>query len=365
MPMNHIYTLIAISFVISALIAFFGIPLIVHLCRKFKVYDQPNERKIHKHAIPRLGGLVFLPAMGVGTVISLAYGCWAGYECYDYHLTALVMVVGAIIIYLLGFFDDLKNLNARTKFVFLVIASSLVPFCNLMLNNLYGLFGVYEMPLPVSVPLTIFIILLVVNSLNLLDGIDGLASGVGIIILSYFLYLFIHLESVVFAVVCAALIAALLVFFCYNVFGKEGKNKIFMGDAGSLILGYVLAYLAIKFQMINEHVFVYRDDALLVSYSMFVVPVFDLVRVAFSRLLDHKPMFEADKRHIHHLLLNTGCTMHQALFIILALVVFFIWFNFQLNNCEVSFTIIFFVDIAIYSLLHLVLYLISKNRSMG
>ncbi|MCH5177311.1 MAG: undecaprenyl/decaprenyl-phosphate alpha-N-acetylglucosaminyl 1-phosphate transferase [Prevotellaceae bacterium] len=352
------YILIAsIAFVTSTCVASIGLPLIVNLCRRWKIYDLPNERKVHNQAIPRLGGLVFFPAMGVAVVVAMSVACRFFADCYDFQLSTIVMTIGAMMIYVLGIFDDLCDIKANQKFIILLVASSLLPFCNLSINNLYGLFGVYELSAIVSYGITILIIMLIVNAINLIDGIDGLASGISIILLGRFMYLFYHLQSLLMFVVCAGLLAALVVFFCFNVFGRVGRYKIFMGDAGSLILGYVLAYLAIKYQMINDLVFEYRDDALLVSYTMFIVPVLDLIRVALSRWREHRPMFSADKRHIHHIFMRAGLNMHATLVAILAMVVGFIALNHFLNMWNVRFMWIILIDIALYAL---ILFVVSR-----
>lgn len=360
---NYYIFLASISFVISACVAAVGIPLIVKMCRHWNIYDLPNERKMHHQAIPRLGGLVFLPAMGVASVLTIAMACHFWGDCYEFHLSTIVMTIGAMMIYVLGIFDDLRDIHANHKFVILLVASSLLPFCNLSINNLYGLFGVHELSMVAAYVITILVIMLVVNAINLIDGIDGLASGISMILLGRFMYLFYRLHSVVLFVVCAALLAALVVFFCFNVFGKVGRYKIFMGDAGSLILGYVLAYLAIKYQMIND-IYEYRDDALLVSYTMFIVPVCDLIRVALSRWCEHRPMFAADKRHIHHIFMRAGLSMHATLIVILAMVVGFIVLNQFLYAWNVRFTWIFFINVMLYVTILFTASRIAQRRSI-
>ncbi|MBR1682955.1 MAG: undecaprenyl/decaprenyl-phosphate alpha-N-acetylglucosaminyl 1-phosphate transferase [Bacteroidaceae bacterium] len=356
----RIYILLAL--VIGAAVTAIVIPLIIAFCRKFGYFDQPNQRKVHHVAVPRLGGLAFLPAMAMGSVISLLAYFSNTLSPPDFHFTAALMIVGATIVYLLGLVDDLLDLPANLKFVILAIGSAILPVCNLQIDNLYGLFGIGELPLWVAYPLTVLIIMTIVNAINLIDGIDGLASGIAAICLVVFTYLFWDLRTATFMSLSAALLGSVLAFFCFNVFGKFGGHKIFMGDAGSLILGYVLSYLAIKYMMMTEQD-IYTDvNPLLLPYSVFIVPVYDLVRVAVTRVLDGQPMFQADNRHIHHVLMRCGLTMHQTLAVILLLVVLFIAGNLWLDAVEVPFTVIFFIDAALYLLFFVVAYSIVHRR---
>lgn len=356
----RLYMIIAL--VIGAIVTATVIPLIVAFCRKFGYFDQPNQRKIHHVAIPRLGGLSFLPAMAMGATISLLIYYSEAVVVPDFHITAALMIVGATVIYLVGVMDDLLDLSANLKFIILAIGSAMLPVCNLLLDNLYGLFGLHLLPLWISYPLTVLVIMTIVNAVNLIDGIDGLASGFSAICLLVFVYLFMDLRSIVFSVLSAALLGSVLVFFCFNIFGKVGGLKIFMGDAGSLILGYVLSYLAIKYMMITEQD-IYTDiNPILIPYSLFIVPVFDLIRVAITRLLSGELMFHADQRHIHHVLMRCGLSMHQALLVILGLVLAFILGNVFLNEMQVPLTIIFFLDVALYLLFFVVAYSLVHHK---
>ena len=354
----YLYT----AFIIGASVTAIVIPLIIAFCRKFGYFDQPNQRKVHHVAVPRLGGLAFLPSMAMGGVIALLLFFSRTYGTIDFHITAALMIVGATVVYLMGLMDDLLDLSANLKFVILAAGSAMMPVCNLQIDNLYGLFGLEALPMWVAYPLTVLVIMTIVNAINLIDGIDGLASGISIICLLVLCYLFFDMRMAVFMMLSAALLGSVVMFFMFNVFGKAGGHKIFMGDAGSLILGYVLSYLAIKYMMMTEQD-IYSDvNPLLIPYSLFIVPVFDLVRVALTRLLSGQPMFKADQRHIHHVLMRCGLTMHQALALILTMVVAFIAGNLWLDAVEVPLTVIFFIDVALYLLFFVVAYSIIHRR---
>ncbi len=360
--MINIILPIILAFVLSAIIAAIAIPYIVYLCKKYRIYDLPNERKVHKRAIPRLGGLTFMPATTVGLVGAIVLWMQITNIHFEFYISAFVMIAGAMVVYILGFIDDLRGLGAKLKFVIMFVASSLLPFCNVTMDNLCGLFGVYELNPTVGYLITVFFIMIVVNAVNLIDGIDGLASGFSIIVLICYLFLFLMAKSYVFVFFCAALLGCVSVFFLFNMFGKEGKNKIFMGDAGSLFLGYVLAYLTIKYQLISSSDDNMHEAAILTAFSMFIVPVCDLVRVAICRFINKKPIFQADKRHIHHVLMTAGCSMHMALSIILALVIFFVAFNYAMYQLGVRMPFVLLCDVLIFALFHFVLYRITKRK---
>ncbi|MBO4906361.1 MAG: undecaprenyl/decaprenyl-phosphate alpha-N-acetylglucosaminyl 1-phosphate transferase [Bacteroidaceae bacterium] len=353
---------IYLAFIIGAAVTATVIPLIVAFCRKYGYYDQPNQRKVHHAAVPRLGGLAFLPSMATGGAISLLAYYSQTLETPDFHLTAALMIIGATIIYLVGVFDDLLDLSAILKFVILAVGSAMLPACNLQIANLYGLFGVEVLPMWVAYPLTVLVIMTIVNAVNLIDGIDGLASGFALICLAVFTFFFCDLNSVTFMMLSAALLGSVAMFFCFNVLGRERGFKIFMGDAGSLTIGYVLSYLAIKMILVSERDLFFFGNPILIPYSLFVVPVFDLVRVFFTRLLSGTPVFAADKHHIHHVLMGCGLSMHKSLFTILLLVLLFLVVNIFMDRVDISLTYIFFADILFYATFFLAIRVVKLFR---
>lgn len=344
------YTYIIIAFAISMLFSLMGTPLIVRICNMRGIYDQPNARKVHKQAIPRLGGTLFMPSLGVGVVLTLLIIYRDMNESVEVGISNVMMVVGAILIYLIGILDDLKGLKATHKFIIQTIAALLFPLCNLMISNLHGLFGLYDIPIWISYPLTVFVILLIVNAMNLIDGIDGLASSIAFLILGSYAYLYYQLGAYLFSLISISLAGATLAFFFFNFYGKAGSLKTFMGDTGSLFLGYVIAYLAIKYQMSNDYGnFTYREESLLVSLSLVFLPCIDVIRVAVQRLLKGKPMFKPDQTHIHHCIMQVGMDQHQTLATIILLFLAFCLINYGLYVGGLNTTGVVIVDILLYT----------------
>ncbi|RRD79501.1 undecaprenyl/decaprenyl-phosphate alpha-N-acetylglucosaminyl 1-phosphate transferase [Alloprevotella sp. OH1205_COT-284] len=322
MPSSFQLILLLLAFTVSFLATHFFMPRLLDLCRRRGLYDMPNERKVHHNKIPRLGGLLFAPCMGLG--MAAAYALLAAYEPQEelpvFRLSTMLLIVGLFMIYLVGILDDILGLKASFKFTIQLAATLFMPLCGLYINNLYGFCGIYEIPLWMSYPLTVFICLLIVNSVNLIDGIDGLSSGLSMIALSAFALLFWQLHVIAYTLLAVGLVGSVLSFFFFNMFGSESKGtKTFMGDTGSLVLGYALAYLSIKYAMHNPHVLPLRPHGFLVAYTLLIVPCFDLTRVAFGRLLRREGIFHPDKSHLHHRCLAAGFSMHQSLALILLL----------------------------------------------
>ena len=349
MTINYFYIIIA--FAISLVFSLVCTPLIVRLCNTHELFDLPNARKVHKYSIPRLGGTLFMPSLGLGAVITLIIMYQTINTNWVFGLSNVMMIIGAIIIYIFGIFDDLKGMKATHKFIIQTIAALIFPLCNLMICNLHGFFGIHEIPIWIGYPLTVFVILLIVNAINLIDGIDGLASGLAFLILGSYAYLYHELHAHLFSIISTSLAGATLAFFFFNMYGKVGRLKTFMGDSGSLFLGYVIAYLAIKYQMTQEPLgFPYREESLLISFTLVFLPCIDVIRVALGRKFNGKPMFEADKTHIHHRIMQMGLDMHQTLAVIITFFVAICLINYGLYVGGLATGYIVGIDIAIYSM---------------
>lgn len=359
--MNSYFDII-IAFTTSLFVSMIGLLCIIAYCKMYHLYDQPNARKVHKQAIPRLGGTIFMPAMVVGLVVSLQLRY--SNEAIELRVSTILMILGAIMIYLIGIIDDLKGMFARTKFLIQAVAALFLPLCNLQINDLHGIFGIHAIPLWISYPLTVFVILLIVNAINLIDGIDGLASLLSILILGAYTLLYYELEAPLFYLLCASLTGSVTAFFFFNMFGKVGKWKTFMGDTGSLFLGYVIAYIAIKYQMSNSAIFDYRDNSLLISWTLVFIPCIDVIRVALFRLKNGKGMFDADKTHIHHLIMQAGASMHATLVCIILMFISFCLINWGLYIFNLNITWIILIDIIAYTLfVTAITALSSKNQN--
>ncbi len=350
------------AFILSTICGLIFTPLILDFCKRKKLYDIPNERKIHKNAIPRLGGISFFPSMLTAFFAILLFMPTNEEHTLPVNVWSVAFLIGLLLIYGVGIIDDLVGLNATTKFFVQIITASLLPFFGLYVNNLYGLFGIYEIPYCIGVPLTIFVIVFIDNAINLIDGIDGLASGLSMIALVGFLLYFIHygVYTNTYCILIAGMMGALVAFSYFNMFGKTEQNtKIFMGDSGSLSLGFILGFLAVKCAMDNTIIWPTRNNAIVVPLTLLFVPIADVVRVTLYRLYHKKPLFLADKNHIHHKLMQMGMNQHQALISILMLAFCFICLNSILYDF-LSPTFIVIIDVLLYSAVHVGINLKTK-----
>ena len=345
------------SLICSAIATAIMMPWLLELCKKRGLYDMPNERKVHANKIPRLGGVLFAPAMMIGMSVTLGIMIVTGtHTPPGLKLSAMVIFTGMFLIYCVGVVDDILGLDAKFKFIVQFITALFMPLCGLYINDLYGFMGIHEIPMWIGYPLSIFITLLIVNAINLIDGIDGLASGLGLISLSVMLVGFLELQVVSYTIFAAGLIGTVFAFFCFNMFGKEERNtKTFMGDTGSLIIGYALTFLVFKYAMNNPNVLPYRASALLVAYTVLIVPTFDLIRVALSRLRNGVPIFHADKTHLHHKFMAAGYSMRATLYWILGIQLAYCATNVVLYKFGVSTTVIIFSNVAVFCVINILL----------
>ena len=317
------YIFIVLAFVISVFVARLIIPRILIISLRKKLFDIPDARKIHKRAIPRLGGVSFFPTILFSCCLVLAFRSLTGYNISDLQVSyvlpeCLFLICGMTLLYLTGIADDLIGVRYRQKFVVQILCACFLPISGLWINDLYGLFGVHVISAWVGIPFTVLTIVFITNAVNLIDGIDGLASGLSSVALLVFGVLFIEKGLWMYSIIAFSTFGVLVPFFYYNVFGSvERARKIFMGDTGSLTLGYILSFLAVKYSQNNLVVTSYTEGAFVIAFSTLIVPSFYVIRVVMLRIRNGKSPFEADKNHIHHKFLAMGFTPRKALITIL------------------------------------------------
>lgn len=315
--MNYIF--IFIAFIISVGIAQLIIPRILVISMRKKLFDIPDERKVHKRAIPRLGGVSFFPTILFSCCVVLTLRTLTGYgisalpavyilpEC-------LLFISGMTLLYLIGIADDLVGVRYRQKFLIQIFCACLFPVAGLWINDFYGLFGLHAISCWIGIPFTVLSIVFITNAINLIDGIDGLASGLSSVALLVLGVLFIEKGLWVYSMLAFSTVGVLVPFFYYNVFGSaERARKIFMGDTGSLTLGYTLSFLAIKYSQVNPNIISYTEGAFVIAFSTLIIPSFDVIRVVLVRIRNGKNPFEPDKNHIHHKLLAIGLSPRKAM----------------------------------------------------
>lgn len=344
------------------------IPRILVISHKKRLYDVPDARKVHTMPVPRLGGLSFFPVilMSMFLVIGFRLYFWdmdtsslSFNMLYEY----LFLFVGMTLLYLVGVCDDLVGVGYRYKFAVQIAAALLLVLSGNWFDSFGGLFGIYSVPVWVGMPFTVFIVVYITNAINLIDGIDGLASGLCCIALSVLSVIFFLRGQYVYALLAICTLGILMPFWCYNVFGNANRgHKLFMGDAGSLTLGYVISFLIIHMSVTNEVSPTLSNPYMVIAFSTVLVPLLDVIRVVLHRLREHKNPFLPDKNHFHHKLLRTGMRVRIVMVCIIAISAFFILLNSSLA-WRVDITYLFFLNLFCWSILHVGLNgLIKRNR---
>ncbi len=300
----------------SFLVAFASIPSIIRIANRLSLFDEPNERKMHNNRIPLLGGIAIFAAS------LFSFTIWAAPYFESQHL---FIIAALILIFFFGLRDDIAPLAPLKKLSGQVIASLIVIlYCNIRLSGLHGLFGIHSLSWISSVVWTIFVMLFIINSFNLIDGIDGLSSGLGIISSFVFGILFYVYGDFLMSVLAFSLCGALLGFIPFNFY----KAKIFMGDTGSMTTGFILALLSVHFMEFSREVsitswFNYSSAPTLVLAAL-IIPVVDMMRVFTIRIIRLRSPFSADRNHIHHRLLMLGLNPAQACLILYLINILFV-----------------------------------------
>ncbi|MEO7315122.1 MAG: MraY family glycosyltransferase [Ginsengibacter sp.] len=307
---------ILLSGALAFLITFFSIPVIIEVAKDKKLFDEPGERKVHKTVIPTLGGL----GIFAGFIIATLIGAPPSSAILQY------IIASVLVIFFLGIKDDILILSAPKKFIGqLVAAGIIIKFGGIQITNMYGLMGIHELPHTISLLITLFTMIVITNSFNLIDGIDGLAGSLGLMTSIIFGYYFAQTGQTLFAVMALSLGGSLLGFLIFNY----NPAKIFMGDTGSLIIGLLNAVFVIKFLSVasDPTSVLPITSAPAIGFAILIVPLFDTLRVVGLRIINRRSPFSPDRNHIHHFLLDLGmnhkmitltCVTSNILFIALA-----------------------------------------------
>jgi len=319
---NNIFYIVS-ALLSSFIITWISIPTIVRVAKTKHLLDEPEERSSHQTNIPILGGLAIFAGFILSSNLWVSPELLPGFQ----HIIA-----ATVILFFVGIKDDILVTAPFTKLTGQVIAALVIVMLgDIRFTSLHGFFGIEEINLFWSFVISILTIIAIINGFNFIDGIDGLSASIGIITLGAFGYWFLIAGEYQYVILAVAMAGALFAFFIYNVFGE--KNKIFMGDTGSLIIGLLLSVMVIHFNELNidkSKVYaIYPAPA--VSFGVLIIPLFDTLRVFFIRLFTGKSLHEADKNHLHHQLLEIGLSHIQVTMIISVVNVFFIYLVFSLS----------------------------------
>jgi len=333
-------TKLIFCFGIAFLITFFLIPSIVEIARAKSLTAEPNGRSSHTRSIPTLGGIAIFTGVAITSLIFFSFSTFPKFQ---------FTVAGLFIIFFAGFKDDIIGISPFKKFLAQITACLIIiVFGAIRFTNLHGFLGIFEISDNIGLLITIITIVGITNCYNLMDGIDGLTSSLGILASGTFGVWFYLIGEYNWAMLSVSMMGALMAFFLFNVFGQ--KNKIFMGDTGSLVLGYIIAVMVIEFNEFNINLTgIYAIHAApAVSIGILMVPVFDTLRVFFTRIFQNKHPFTPDKTHMHHYLLDLGLSHIMATLVLLLVSILFIVVSFILQELTVAWLLIILLAMAAF-----------------
>src|SRR5580704_1011552 len=297
---------VLLSIVISFTITFLAIPVIITVAETKKLFDVPDERKVHITPITPLGGLAIFAGFVFGCLLTIHFGNSSEFQFF---------IAASLVIFFLGLKDDILVISPIKKFIGQVLAAFLVIYYGgIQIKSMHGFLGMNQMPEMFSLLLTYFAVLVIINSFNLIDGVDGLAGSLGLMALILFGIYFLYVNVPSYSILAFSMAGSLLAFLIFNF----QPAKIFMGDTGSLLIGLVNAILVIKFINVANTADVRYpiESAPAIGFTVLMIPLLDTLRVFAIRIFHRRSPFSPDRNHIHHLLLDRGFS-HRAITIIL------------------------------------------------
>lgn len=335
------YIKIGLGFLFSFLITYYSVPTIVKISRRKNLMDEPGVRSSHLRKIPNLGGIAIFYSIGICASIF-------AYELFDLYKFLFASLV--ILLYI-GVMDDIVVMRAYKKLVAQIIVSSLIVIgSDIRIRSLFGIFGIYEMSYFISILFSIITFIILINAFNLIDGIDGLAGGYSVICSALFGISYYRLGEYNYPLVVfsAIIIGAVLAFLYYNL-SNYRTNKIFMGDTGSMLLGFLLAFTSICFidifidKKLPDVPRYHLQSAPVVAVAILILPIVDTLNVIIIRIVNKRSPFDADKNHIHHKLLKLNLTHRRSSFYIIMYYLFIVTIAYYFRHINVNLLLLIIV----------------------
>ena len=345
--MQEIILFSFLSFLFSLVITYVTIPAVISLSIKYNKGAIADGRSSHKGIVPNLGGI----AISCGLLFSLLLVA---------ELDSLrILSVSYVLILILGVFDDLRPISAFKKLISQIIVSLiLIFFADVRIDNFQGVLGIYDLPQSLSVIFSVFVYIVITNAYNLIDGIDGLASGIGIIAAISFGILAVYTHQYNMSVIAFALSGSLLAFLKYNFH----PARIFMGDTGSLCIGMVFSILSMniikngcEIDLVN-----FKDKGPLIVIALLAIPLFDSLRVFVVRLSKRSHPLRAGRDHIHHLLLDLNFGHKKSSFYLYVTAIFLIIVSYFLIDLNINYSIAILSAVS-FLVLAIPLYFLKKK----
>jgi UDP-GlcNAc:undecaprenyl-phosphate GlcNAc-1-phosphate transferase len=340
---------IIFSFFTALIITYVAIPKVIFFSEKLRLFDSAGKRASHEGSVPVFGGI----AIFTGILFSLLF--WAK----DLENIQFILV-SFLIVFFIGVIDDLLTLSPVKKLIGQIISILIIIYLgDLQIDNMHGVLGVHVLPAWISALFTIFVVIVITNGFNLIDGVDGLAGGIGVIASFAFGMIALLMEQEDMTIIAFSLTGALLGFLKYNLH----PARIFMGDTGSLVVGMILSILAInliKHGLVTETIKLPNKGPLL-AIVILAIPLFDSLRVFIARIMKGRHPLYPGRGHIHHALLRLGTGHIHASLILCAFSTILIAFSYLLLDLNINIGIAILSAIS-FSLLLLPFYML-KDKS--
>jgi UDP-GlcNAc:undecaprenyl-phosphate GlcNAc-1-phosphate transferase len=332
-----------LTFFWAFFVALFAIPSIIQVAHKKQLLDIPSNRRLHMADTPRLGGL----AIFAGFISSLMlFG--------EINHSIQKLIASTIIIFFIGLKDDMVSVSAFKKFFVQILAASIIVFLgDIRIANFQGLFGIGQLPEGISYFFTLIVVLGITNAFNLIDGLDGLAGTLAVLTCVIYATIFLFLGKSEYTpelLMCFCLAGSVLAFLRYNIY----KAEIFMGDTGSLICGFIIAFFAIKIISINQVLETNNASMPILAMAPIILPVADTLRVFAIRLFSGCSPFSPDNNHLHHRLsiLNVRPLMVVLLYCGYTILNVLVFINLNINNATIS-------VLTMYAMIFLIMFVIE------
>jgi len=337
------------SFLTALLISYLAMPKLIYFAEKLRLLDDAGDRSSHKVSTPFFGGI----AIFTGIICSLLF--WADIENIQY------ILVSILIVFIVGVIDDLRQITAFKKLIGQIIATLILIFLGDMhIDSMHGVLGVYDLPLWIGTLFTIFVVIVITNGYNLIDGVDGLAGGIGLLSSFSFGVIALIMEQTDMALIAFTLMGALFGFLKYNVF----PARIFMGDTGSLVVGMILSILAInciKYGLVTE-TFKLQNKGPLLAISFLAIPLFDSLRVFVIRSVKGDGPLVAGRDHIHHAFLDLNYGHKYTSIVLCAISAFLILVSYFLLEYNVNVSIAVLAGVS-YLVLFIPFYILKSKSN--
>lgn len=338
-----------LCFVWAALLTYVAIPAIIRVSLRKNLVDTPVERSSHLRKVPNLGGIaIFFSLLIVSSIFIPEIG-----QEYVFFYACLV------ILFFIGFLDDILVVRARVKLYAQIITSAMIVIgSEVRIDNFYGILGIYEIPYILSIVFSIFVFIILINAFNLIDGIDGLASIISIIALLTFSYIFYSIEDYPMFLLSVTSIGSILIFLYFNL---SDRLKIFMGDTGSMVVGFLITFMLIHFINKGYNTSMGQNVAPVLAVAIFIIPIIDTMSVLFIRLLEFKNPLAPDKNHLHHRFLRLGFNHIQTSILISSINIIILIVAFSFRDLSINFFLLTILVIA-FSLSYLPLLIYYSTR---